>query len=368
MTFGKSGKDYCMYFNGSEWDEQTSFFYGKKTNRGGQQLDCLFGYDGSMGYKTWTIDADYNYVIYNDGKGSEVRYNALTLENSIWSQIKDKTYTEANGGSGSLSFAEKTDGETGAKAKYMNDDKLETTDSKYTLIREGKNYVLAENYYRYYTNNTYYTINMDEETGSKVKNIVRHTKSEADVTYEMPRQTITNDAPEKDKDRRRGYLTIDKTEAETGETVTVTAHPNDGYIVSALYYNDGTNSPATFVKPNDGGNYVFKMPDYNVTVMAEFLHLVPMPKPDTTKFVYNGKEQTYYIEPSEYYEITDDKQTEAGYYEVEVSLKDEGHTAWDDDNVREYNTRPITYGFYIDKKPINYPEYEPQTFVYDGTE
>lgn len=51
-----------------------------------------------------------------------------------------------------------------------------------------------------------------------------------------------------------------------GATVTVTATPNSGYVLTALTYNDGSDHPIT----QTAGVYSFTMPSGNVTVSATF--------------------------------------------------------------------------------------------------
>lgn len=57
---------------------------------------------------------------------------------------------------------------------------------------------------------------------------------------------------------------------------------------------------------------------------------VQKPVADTTKYVYDGEEQTYVIANSDYYQVTGNKRTDAGVYVVIVSLKDKTNYEWTD--------------------------------------
>ena len=61
-----------------------------------------------------------------------------------------------------------------------------------------------------------------------------------------------------------GSISADKTTAYKGETVTLTANGNDGYILSSWYVRDANNNSITVT------NNQFTMPDSNVTVTATF--------------------------------------------------------------------------------------------------
>ncbi len=65
---------------------------------------------------------------------------------------------------------------------------------------------------------------------------------------------------------RNGNVTLDKTTALKGETVTVTAVPNTNYILKSISYNDGTDHTLTPVN----GVCSFSMPEKAVTVYAVF--------------------------------------------------------------------------------------------------
>lgn len=67
-----------------------------------------------------------------------------------------------------------------------------------------------------------------------------------------------------------GTVTVDKTSAEVGETVTLTVSPADGYQLSALTVTYGTSNTVVTTTAGENGTYTFRMPDGNVSIRAEF--------------------------------------------------------------------------------------------------
>lgn len=66
------------------------------------------------------------------------------------------------------------------------------------------------------------------------------------------------------------------------------------------------------------------------TTAKKWITTVEKPAADTAEFTYNGKQQTYTLDESDYYTITGNKQTNAGDYTVTVALKDKDNTVWSD--------------------------------------
>lgn len=90
--------------------------------------------------------------------------------------------------------------------------------------------------------------------------------------------------------------------------------------------------------------------------------LISIPLEDTTKFVYNGKRQTYNIAKSPDYNILGNVQAYAGSYEVSVLLTDFTYSTWSDST-----TEVKTYIFDIAKAKVDLPEAVQSSFSYDGT-
>ncbi len=65
-----------------------------------------------------------------------------------------------------------------------------------------------------------------------------------------------------------GTISLSHSKAATDETITVTANPDEGYILESLYYNDGTANTAIDVTTKQ-----FAMPAANITVGATFTSL-----------------------------------------------------------------------------------------------
>lgn len=90
--------------------------------------------------------------------------------------------------------------------------------------------------------------------------------------------------------------------------------------------------------------------------------LINIPPKDTTKFVYNGKRQTYNIAKSPDYNVLGNVQAYAGSYEVSVLLTDFSYSTWSDST-----TEVKTYIFDIAKAKVELPEAVQTSFSYDGT-
>ena len=88
---------------------------------------------------------------------------------------------------------------------------------------------------------------------------------------------------------------------------------------------------------------------------------VTVPSADVSKFVYNGKEQTYTVTADSAYKVTGNVQKNAGTYSVTVALKDTLHYEWNDTTVSNK-----TFDFAISKFKVSNPTALISTFIYDG--
>lgn len=61
-----------------------------------------------------------------------------------------------------------------------------------------------------------------------------------------------------------GTISVDKSEAKAGDKITVTATPNEGYLLKSVSMN------GTVLEKDSNGQYSFVMPNGDVTVSAEF--------------------------------------------------------------------------------------------------
>lgn len=69
-----------------------------------------------------------------------------------------------------------------------------------------------------------------------------------------------------------GTVTIDKSIAKAGETVTVTVSPADGYMLAAggLYYEKNDGTKVIISDSDDGVTFTFEMPDSDISIAATF--------------------------------------------------------------------------------------------------
>lgn len=88
---------------------------------------------------------------------------------------------------------------------------------------------------------------------------------------------------------------------------------------------------------------------------------VEIPSADTSKFVYNGQQLTYGIAGNEYYTADGINKTNAGDYEVIVSLNDSVNYEWTDSTVADKK-----YNFAISKAMVEIPSADTTKFTYNG--
>lgn len=115
------------------------------------------------------------------------------------------------------------------------------------------------------------------------------------------------------------------------------------------------------LKPNYKWNDQTVSP-YDINVKIDKI-VYPIPEGDGTEFVYTGEEQTYKIVVNEEIcKVTGNKQTNAGKYNVIVSLLSK-YYRWSD------NTETArSYPFTIKRASVNAPGVAKNTFDYDGKE
>ena len=74
---------------------------------------------------------------------------------------------------------------------------------------------------------------------------------------------------------KNGQLEVSPTTAKQGETVTVTANPETGYVLDTLTATGVSGAVSTTQDSNDANKYTFIMPAENVTVSATFKASAP---------------------------------------------------------------------------------------------
>jgi hypothetical protein len=118
--------------------------------------------------------------------------------------------------------------------------------------------------------------------------------------------------------------------------VTVTYNSNE-----CLHYGD---NEVTIICKAFGSEY-----STTATVVVN-KKLIAVPAADETKYVYNGTEQSYNLQKSAYYALTNDVRTLAGSQTVTVSLTDTNNCAWTDGSQLDRE-----YAFVIDKAALDLP-------------
>ena len=94
---------------------------------------------------------------------------------------------------------------------------------------------------------------------------------------------------------------------------------------------------------------------------------VQIPEQDLTEYTYTGEVQTYKIEPSEYYEITNGQRTNAGAQNVVVSLKDKQNTVWSDGTTEDKTyIFTINRAFYTQKYDMSGVKFDSKEVVENG--
>lgn len=145
------------------------------------------------------------------------------------------------------------------------------------------------------------------------------------------------------------YDSVYSGKAYDGASVTNNITSVTGATAGSIKYvgRDGTTYTESTTAPTNAGKYTALVTIGGVTASADFeitKGQAEKPSADTTKFVYNGSDQTYQIADSELYTVSGNVQKDAGTYTVTVSLKDKNKTEWSDGT-----TDDLTFTFTIAK-------------------
>ncbi len=120
----------------------------------------------------------------------------------------------------------------------------------------------------------------------------------------------------------------------------------------------GDNKYVVVYTPADPDNYNSVETEIVVNVTKR---RVSFPAKDSRMFVYNGKAQTYEVGDNDLFQVANNVQTNAGRYDVIVSLVDKDHYEWMDGT-----TDDIYQDFIIRTKSVEMPSVDSKSFVYDG--
>ena len=137
------------------------------------------------------------------------------------------------------------------------------------------------------------------------------------------------------------------------------ATEEDGDFSSVKPVNAGVYYLRAFIDAKDGYAAAEKIIRFEIKKKE-----IARPAADTTEFTYNGTAQTYTIAPSSAYTVENNVQTNAGKYDVIVSLTDPDNTVWDSGLDGD-----LSYDFVIGKKKltdIGDITFEDKSFWFNG--
>ena len=177
---------------------------------------------------------------------------------------------------------------------------------------------------------------------------------------------ISHDMMKKTEDAYKKYLSSLKTlpySDITGSNNTKAISDALSEMIEAMYSLYNIYPTVKLVNPNANSASSGECIRLGFTALpnVERKTQVEIPDADKSKFVYNGKEQTYKIADSELYTVKGNKQTSPGNYKVVVSLNNTEKYEWSDGT-----TEPLSYNFVINAKEIAIPSVSTKSFVYDG--
>ncbi len=177
---------------------------------------------------------------------------------------------------------------------------------------------------------------------------------------------ISHDMMKKTEDAYKKYLSSLKTlpySDITGSNNTKAISDALSEMIEAMYSLYNIYPTVKLVNPNANSASSGECIRLGFTALpnVERKTQVEIPDADKSKFVYNGKEQTYKIADSAFYTVKGNKQTSPGNYKVVVSLNNTEKYEWSDGT-----TEPLSYNFVINAKEIAIPSVSTKSFVYDG--
>ena len=206
-------------------------------------------------------------VTWTSSNGTPVPATAFEAGNTYYAKWTEKTTpaiaikatpdTLTGGGSVELTVSDvPTEGQLAVTCD--NDIKVTEKDGKYTaqLPNVTKNYTFTAKYTG--------TDNYNDVEKTCVVNVTRkssHSSSSGSST--TPTNTVSASTAS------NGKVTMDKTTAKKGNTVTVTVTPDAGYQLDKLTITDAKGKTVDVTKKSDG-KYTFTMPDSKVTITPTF--------------------------------------------------------------------------------------------------
>ena len=148
-----------------------------------------------------------------------------------------------------------------------------------------------------------------------------------------------------------GAFSIEATNLPNGVTIT---YENNGKINVGEY---------TITAKFTGNANYNDIADKTATLTIEKA-VVTVPTADSTAFTYNGQPQTYALQGNVLYTISNTTFTNAGSYNIAVTLKDKNNYKWNNGNSND-----LTYSFVINKATYNMNGvvFANKTVVYSGS-
>ncbi len=176
--------------------------------------------------------------------------------------LKDRTYT-------SITLNEVADAENGAKAEYSKDGGKTWQDSpEFTDRTSGTTYTFAA---RYAETDTYNASEIATANFATLRHSSGGSSSSSTPTNTVSASTASN-----------GKVSLDKSTAKKGNTVTVTVTPDAGYQLDKLTITDAKGNTVE-VTDQGNGKFTFTMPDSKVTITPTFSKIEDV-KPSKTNF------------------------------------------------------------------------------------
>ena len=162
---------------------------------------------------------------------------------------KDRTYT-------SITLDKIADSENGTKAEYSKDGGATWQNSpEFTDLTSGTTYTFAA---RYAETDTYNASEIATADFATLRHSSGGSSSSSTPTNTISASTASN-----------GKVSLDKSTAKKGDTVTVTVTPDAGYQLDKLTITDAKGKTVDVTKKSDG-KYTFTMPEGKVTVTPTF--------------------------------------------------------------------------------------------------
>ncbi len=253
----------------------------------------------------------------------------------------------------SKGLAEGTD-EIVTLVRYING----SSDSDYTLTGTTANDEISTNVVIVLGRKNYTGKNKEllEWYIGKIKRTVEITNKESlNKVYNGIKENVLYSYTEPD-------TSLSVTELDMYPEVTVTYFDSEGHKLDSAPSRQGKYKVKVSVAESDHCSRAETEYEYEILKSK-----IQKPEPDLTEYTYDGTEKSYQIAESEYYTINNASSTNAGTYEVKVSLKDPENYEWDCGEGTS-SSDDLSYTFEINKRllTIEWSGYSERE--YDGKE